>query len=122
MPKKPLRYIKYCYCIACQEEFLLLNKDKESCLYCQREDSFIVLSKKKETKKENDEAVKKIISIMKRMTRKNYLDGIPEESEKKELEKLKCLSAAEDFFKKNPKLKKEEMDEIIGKVNKVLED
>jgi hypothetical protein len=59
---------------------------------------------------------------MKRMTRKNYLDGIPEESEKKELEKLKCLSEVEDFFKKNPKLKKEEMDEIIGKVNKVLED
>lgn len=121
MTKKLVRYIKYCYCVACKEEFILSN-NKKVCLYCQRKDSFIVLSKKKETKKEIDEAIKKIISLMKKETQRNYLDGISKESEKKELEKLKCLSEAEDFFKKNPKLKKEEMDKIIDKVNQVLED
>lgn len=118
MSKKSARYIRYCYCIACKEEFVLVHEDKMICFYCKEEDSFVVLSEKEETEKELIQMMKKSISITRKMIHRNYLNGLFEKSEKEDLDELKSLKDDEDFFNKNPNPKKKDVYKIINKKNK----
>ena len=115
MPKKTVKYIRYCYCTICQEEFSLSSWEEMACSYCKNKNSFVILSEKEETEQEIIETFKKDISICKKVIQEAYLEGSFQKSEKEDLERLKELKDMENFFKRNPNPDTEEVLKIIEK-------
>lgn len=120
MPKKPTRYIRYYYCIVCQEEFFLSSHNEKACLYCGSKDSFVLLSEKEETEKEIIETFKKDVAVCKKLIRQAYLEGSFQKSEKEDLDRLKELKDMENFFKKNPNLNLDDVLKIIAKKSELI--
>lgn len=120
MSKKPIRYIRYYYCIVCQEEFFLSSDDEKACLYCGSKDSFILLSKKEETEKEIIERFKKDIAVCKKLIRQGYLEGSFQKSEREDLDRLKELKDMENFLKRNPNLNLDDVLKLIDKKSELV--